>query len=265
MCSVLAHRLNAWVYMFPYELAPSGIAASTLLKLTDFYLKVATSARRQGHEVIVAGDSAGGSISSCLALSIRNFAPLLMNQDLTDRDIEKLQPDQLILISGLLSCNITQEFKELAGQIQPKDWWLNTAVTVEMCERWIGTPALQEAAIRHLVSKSPTPKIADRWRKALPLRTDHPIVDAIGAADSFKMLQKAGVHVTLLCGSHDIFFAYALLFAEQCEKYAVRTTFIEGMDGIHVYPLFGFLVGNPGSSEANDLITSSVLRASKIQ
>lgn len=55
-CSVLSHRLDACVYMYPYELAPSGIAASQLPKLTDFYLRISALARKQGLEVIIAGD-----------------------------------------------------------------------------------------------------------------------------------------------------------------------------------------------------------------
>lgn len=55
-CSVLAHRLDACVYMFPYELAPTGCAASELPNATDFYLRVSIEARKAGHEIIIAGD-----------------------------------------------------------------------------------------------------------------------------------------------------------------------------------------------------------------
>lgn len=56
ICTLLAHRLNACVYLFPCELAPTGIAASQLPKMTDFYLRVAQRARNDGHEIIIAGD-----------------------------------------------------------------------------------------------------------------------------------------------------------------------------------------------------------------
>lgn len=56
ICSNLAHQLEARVLLFPYQLAPTGIAASELPKIVAFYLAVANQARQDGHEIIVAGD-----------------------------------------------------------------------------------------------------------------------------------------------------------------------------------------------------------------
>ncbi|SNX82136.1 uncharacterized protein MEPE_00842 [Melanopsichium pennsylvanicum] len=160
-CSVLAHRLNACVYMFPYELAPTGTAASQLPKLTDFYLRVASSARKQGHEVIVAGDSAGGSIAACLPQCIQYFAPLLLDTTLSAQDVDKIQPDQLILISPLTRLNMTKEVEERMAQIHPQDWWLTSSFIKQIIHLWVGSAEKQAATVDHFVSQSSSKEIAE--------------------------------------------------------------------------------------------------------
>lgn len=267
ICSLLAHRLNACVFMFPYELAPTGIAASQLPKLTDFYLRISARAREQGHEVIIGGDSAGGAIASSMPVCIQRFAPLLLGKaTLSEEEIAKLQPNQLILISPLSTCDIIGNVREEMNRIQPQDWWLTVDFADEVCALWVGSGSVQEEAVQHFVTASKSDQVlAEKWRKALPLRVDDAMVDPIGSPASLELLHKSKVHITLLCGTSDILYSCAYFYAKRCEEKEVSCTFIEGLGGLHVYPLLTFLFSDSGYSKGADLIISSVREASRFE
>lgn len=266
-CCLLAHWLQAAVYMFPYELAPSGIAASQTALLTDFYLGIAQRARKEGKEIVVGGDSAGGLLASCLPQCITAYAPLLLPM-LPVEEVEKLQPDQLILIAPLTTCNLTQDLIKESALIEPQDFLLNRRLIKELVDLWIGTsaPSVQAAAVEHYVSKSPDTNTALKWKELIPTRGDHPILDPFGGSgEAFQLAQRVGIHVTLLCGTHDTLWPFSSRYAKGCEEYAVRCSFIEGLGGIHAYPIFGCAFGNAGCDEGTELIIRSVLEASRLQ
>ncbi len=267
MCSLLAHRLNAVVYMFPYELAPAGIAASELPRLTAFYLAVSAHARDLGHEVFVAGDSAGGSIASSMPLCIQRFAPLLLGKPtMSTEEIVKLLPDQLILLAPVTTCNVTGEIEKPMDRVQAQDWWLDRKRVQELCQMWVGTTSVQEAAVQQLASASNvTENAAEKWRQVLPLRADDDMLGPIASPTTFELLQQAKVHVTLSCGTSDILYACAYHFAKRCEQHKVECTFIEGEGGVHVYPILGFVLSDPGCIKGSDLVVQSVLKASRFE
>lgn len=202
-----------------------------------------------------------------MPLSIQKFAPLLLDAaPRSETDLAKLQPDQLILISPLSSCNWTQQIDEEAQRIQPKDWWLDSTFLKEATALWIGTSERQHSALQRVTSSSNDRQIAEEWGQALPMRSDHPVVDPTGSvssSESFGLLRRANVNVTLVCGTRDILYPFSSLYAQRCEENSVKCRFIEGKGGIHVYPIMGFAFQNQGCDECQDWIVESVLSASR--
>lgn len=181
------------------------------------------------------------------------------------QDVNKLQPDQLLLISPLVTCHATPGLDERMDQLQAEDWWLTRSFVTEVSQLWVGSPSQHATVVSHLVDSSPSDDTAAGWKATLPTRTDSPIVDPTGSSDAFALLRESNVHVTLLCGTKDVLYAHSELYAELCDQNRVRCTYIQGDGGIHVYPILGYLGGGvEGCNEAIELCIASILKASRV-
>jgi acetyl esterase/lipase len=111
ICARLATSLNARVLVVPYPLLPATIN-TVLDPLLLLYEKIHQEAKDTGHEVIIAGDSAGGGLAVSLAFA------------LLDRSMPC--PDQLCLIAPSLDwSNSVPSVAEYARY----DPWLKPALS----------------------------------------------------------------------------------------------------------------------------------------
>ncbi len=239
MCSLLAHRLNAVVYMFPYELAPAGIAASELPRLTAFYLAVSAHARDLGHEVFVAGDSAGGSIASSMPLCIQRFAPLLLGKQRCRRKrSSKLLPDQLILARSCDDVQCHGRDREAHGSSAGARLVAGSKAGAELCQMCVGTTSVQEAAVQQLASASTSRKMRPKnGARSWPLRADDDMLGPMASPTTFELLQQARCTSPCRAGRQISSTPAPTTLPNDASSTKVECTFIEGEGGVHVYPI----------------------------
>ena len=176
-----------------------------------------------------------------------------------------MQPDQLLLISPITSCDITGQVNSRMARIEPGDWWLSRGALASVCNHWVGPATLQESVLERFSShEKRTSTAANQWKSLLPTSGDHPLLTPIHYAEPFEILRNADVKVTILGATNDVLYAHAAMYAQRCQEAGVSCTFIEGVGGIHDYPLLAYITGDAGCLEGVDLMTSCLLKASRL-
>ncbi|KAN0062166.1 hypothetical protein ACQY0O_005524 [Thecaphora frezii] len=233
----LSHDLDADVAVQTYPLLPHAGAHHVVPKLLQVYRHVLAAAIQKRHELILAGDSAGGNLAAALTLAARDAALQL--------------PQQLLLISPVLDLNLDRPD---IRTIQPRDPWLKMAHLGHLARFWAlgGTDA---QTLLHTADK-PLPEADDATLQALA----HPYASPNKADWSFYK-----GHITLICGTADILFADAQVLAQKAQDSELDLTFIRADGCVHVYPIlapfvpFSWLLARD-SRRGFELMVQSVLR-----
>ncbi len=183
--SRLEKDLKATIYIPIYPLAPKNNYEKTMQMLSKLYKKMREI--HKSESITVIGDSAGGQI----ALSF-----CMQNQQL---GLE--QPKDLILISPVLSCFLTEEENEKIQDIETKDVVLSSKM-FETCFKWWTN---NEERNNYLVN---------------PMQGE------------FKGLPRT----TLFSGSHDILSVFIESFLEKAKKNRLEVDYIRGEGMMHIWP-----------------------------
>ncbi|KAI8820426.1 Alpha/Beta hydrolase protein [Fimicolochytrium jonesii] len=214
----LANDLNADIVVQTYTMIPYGGVHDVIPNLVEVFRAVHAQAKTHGHEVIVAGDSAGGGLSVALTLALHQAtAPL---------------PDQLVLIAPWLDLTASHPDIERYAKLDP---WLKLETAHRLGPYWATGPLPMDQFL--LESNSPPKARTDAHLEAM----QHPLASPLFAPD-FAFLAKAGTRVTLITGTHDMLYLDSETFVDRLKKAGVEFTFIRGPRCVHVYPI---LVGAP--------------------
>jgi acetyl esterase/lipase len=204
--SRLEKELKATIYIPIYPLAPKNNYEKTMQMLSELYKKMLEIHKNENITVI--GDSAGGQI----ALSF-----CMQNQQL-----ELEQPKDLILVSPVLSCFLTEEEKEKMQKIETLDVVLSPKM-YETCFKWWANNAERN---NYLVN---------------PMQGE------------FKGLPRT----TLFSGSHDILSVFIDSFLEKAKKNRLAVNYIKGEGMMHIWP---YIPNIKECKEAYDQIVEIIRR-----
>lgn len=204
----LANDLDADIVMQTYLMVPHAGIHENIDKLCTMFELVHATAKSHGHEVIVGGDSVGGTITASLLLALK------------DRSLPL--PDQTFLIAPALDLN--GDSPE-AREIQPLDAMIRIDDAINPFRAWATGPIDPEAILQ-----SPTPMTNELLEKL-----QHPYASPIFGDWSF--LAEIVMPITIVQGTHDVLLPQVEQFVAICERSGVELTYIRAGGAAHVYPL----------------------------
>ncbi|EPQ29026.1 uncharacterized protein PFL1_03316 [Pseudozyma flocculosa PF-1] len=238
----LSQDLEADVAVQTYTLLPYAGIHDVIHKLVEVYRHVHAEAKKKGHEVIVAGDSAGGCLAASLTLALN--------------DANLPVPDQLLLIAPVLDAELT---RPATRALQHRDPWLKIDRLGHVGHFWsVGGSTERDVFLAVTAKKVGEP--TKEQREAMR----HPYASPILGDWSFYK-----GHITTICGTSDILLADSLELAAKAEQQQpLDVTFIKAEGCIHVYPiLFGLPLARLLSRDSErgfELMVQSVLRKSSV-
>jgi acetyl esterase/lipase len=183
--SKLVDALEATIYVPIYPLAPKYTYLETMDMLPQLYKKILKTYSNKNISIL--GDSAGGQIALSLSLLIHK--------------LKLPQPKDLILISPMLSCSLSQKEKEKMEDIVDKDCILSPEFFQSAVQWWIKGSKEKDFLINPIYG------------------------------DYFGLTR-----TTIFSGSYDILNVQVEPFIEMVKDKGLEVTYIRGEKMMHIWP-----------------------------
>lgn len=243
LAAYLANVLEADVVLQTYTLIPFAGVRDVLPPLVEIYRRIYPRVKAQDHELVMGGESAGGSVSMCIVVALHQAGIPL--------------PDQMMLIAPWLDLTAMSP----DGGVNKHDPLLTFDMARRYGRLWGSTGAIGEEQFRIEERKlAPMPTVKELKRMAEPL--------ASPLFWDLTILANAGIKLTICTGGHDTLVVDGDAFFKRCKEANVQVTYIRGDDCIHGYPMLGHLPIAKylfrESKTGLELIVKSVKRYSKL-